>query len=261
LDGFTAAWVVHQQFGDKDTQYITANYGDSPPGVKGHDVVIVDFSFRRDVMLALAEEANSIVVLDHHVTAEAALKGLDFAHFDMERSGAGLAWDHFFPGKRRPWLVDYVEDRDLWRFKLPGSKEINAWIGAHPRKTFYDWDHLCDSGSVAAATKGEAVMRHIETYVEQMSAQARNVEFMGYTVPTVNAPFFLISELVGHLAQTAPFAIGWFQAASGDYQYSLRSRADFDVSEIAKVFGGGGHKQAAGFRIPTRVEDDARFRP
>ncbi len=30
--------------------------------------------------------------------------------------------------------------------------------------------------------------------------------------------------------------------------WSLRSRGDFDVGEVAKARGGGGHKNAAGFR-------------
>lgn len=31
---------------------------------------------------------------------------------------------------------------------------------------------------------------------------------------------------------------------------SLRSNGDYDVSAIAKAFGGGGHKNAAGFEVP-----------
>ncbi len=42
-----------------------------------------------------------------------------------------------------------------------------------------------------------------------------------------------MSKLVGHLAESAPFAVGWFQRADGLYQYSLRSCGDFDVSSLA----------------------------
>jgi oligoribonuclease NrnB/cAMP/cGMP phosphodiesterase (DHH superfamily) len=246
-DGFTAAWAARHTYGDA-ARYVPANYGEAPPDVSGYDVVIVDFSYPRETLLAMSAQARSILVLDHHKTAAADLAGLPFATFDMARSGAGLAWD-ILRGSVRPWLVDYVEDRDLWRFALPQSKEINAWISTVPRGDFARWDALDMEGPDQAAIKGAAVLACVEGYVRDMSAQARNVEFAGHTVPIVNAPFPMISELVGHLAETAPFAIGWSMRRDGQFSYSLRSRgADgVDVSEIAKRYGGGGHRNAAGF--------------
>ena len=61
------------------------------------------------------------------------------AIFDMERSGAGLTWDYFYPGRPRPWLIDYVEDRDLWRFKIEDAEVVNAYISTIPY-TFEAWD-------------------------------------------------------------------------------------------------------------------------
>lgn len=267
LDGFTAAWVVHMKYRDTDTQYIAAQYGDPPPDVKGHDVVLVDFSYKRDVLLELRRQARSLLILDHHKTAQAELAGFKAGevgevHFDMERSGAGLAWDYYLPSKpRRFWLVDYVEDRDLWRFKLPDSKAVNAWIDSHPRKSFEDWDRLYVEGVDEARIKGAAVLTFMDRYVYEMGLQARNIDFLGHRVPCVNQPYILTSEVVGALAETSVFAVGWFQRRDGMYQYSLRSRGDFDVSEIAKIFGGGGHKNAAGFQLPHRVELDMRFWP
>lgn len=46
---------------------------------------------------------------------------------------------------------------------------------------------------------------------------------------------------------------GFGEVESGKFQYSLRSRGDFDVSAIAKKFGGGGHKNAAGFNVVGTV--------
>lgn len=51
-----------------------------------------------------------------------------------------------------------------------------------------------------------------------------------------------------------PVALGWWQRFDGKFQFSLRSRGDIDVSEIAKKFGGGGHKNAAGFQLKTLPE-------
>ncbi|PLX31947.1 MAG: hypothetical protein C0604_06035, partial [Clostridiales bacterium] len=33
----------------------------------------------------------------------------------------------------------------------------------------------------------------------------------------------------------------------GSVKVSMRSKGDYDVSQIASIFGGGGHKNAAGF--------------
>lgn len=61
--------------------------------------------------------------------------------FDMNKSGGRLAWEHFFPGKPSPWLVDYTEARDLWTFHLPFSKEVSAAIASYPMD-FAVWNHL-----------------------------------------------------------------------------------------------------------------------
>jgi uncharacterized protein len=251
-DGFTAAWVAWRLYKDGHTEYLPAQYGDAPPDVTDREVLIVDFSYPRDTLRRMAEAATSIRVLDHHKTAQADLEGVPFATFDMNRSGAGIAWDVLHASEARPWLVDYVEDRDLWRFALPDSKEVNAWIAACRSDTFEQWDELEALGVRKAAERGIAVNAFIDRYVHDTAATARLVVFEGHTIPIVNAAYVCISELVGKLAETAPFALGWQQRADGLYQYSLRSRGDaVDVSEIAKRYGGGGHRNAAGFTSQT----------
>jgi hypothetical protein len=72
----------------------------------------------------------------------------------------------------------------------------------------------------------------------------------------VNAPYFASSELAGeipNLFSEAQFGVCYRENARGHFDYSLRSRGDFDVSAVAKHFGGGGHKNAAGFSSHTPV--------
>ena len=132
---------------------------------------------------------------------------------------------------------------------------MNAWIGAVKRNSFEDWDRLNETPLPDVISKGEAVLAFVDRYVSEMVAQARVVDFEGVRIPVVNAPYINISELVGKLAESAPFALGWFQRADGLYAYSLRSRgADgVDVSEIAKKYGGGGHRNSAGFALAERL--------
>lgn len=259
IDGFTAAWCAWLKFGEQ-AEYYPGTFGEPAPDATGRDVLIVDFSYPRNVLLAMKREANTLRVLDHHKTAQRDLEGLDFCLFDMERSGAGLTWDELtgIPREYAP-LVNYVEDRDLWRFKLLGSKSVNALVGATEQtfSAYSELNELIMSNPCQAVELGGAVLKGVDRYVKEMAGQARLGVLAGHTVPVVNAPYINTSELVGYLAEIndlAPFAVGWYQRSDGKYAYSLRSRGAFDVSEVAKLFGGGGHKNAAGFSVAQRVD-------
>jgi oligoribonuclease NrnB/cAMP/cGMP phosphodiesterase (DHH superfamily) len=260
-DGFCAAWIVHKKY--PDAEFHAAHYNTDPPDVRDKDVLICDFSYPRDVLLKLRDEAKTLWVLDHHKTAQANCEGLDFCTFDMGKSGARLTWEHLFPGEgeRSPFIVDYTEDRDLWRWDLLHSKEINAAIRSYPMD-FDEWSNLeqrLSFGVQSVVTEGEAILRFQQQYIDMAKTCCREVdlslhEAWGYgDVPIVNAPYFGISDLLNAICEErkeqgkTPIAVAWFQRKDGMYQYSLRSIGDIDVSAIARKYGGGGHKNAAGF--------------
>ena len=132
-DGFGAAWVVRKALGEID--FHPGKYQEPPPDVTGKDVVMVDFSYKRPVLLEMAEKANSILILDHHKTSAEDLVDLPanvIAKFDMNHSGAMLTWEHFFPGQEPPPLLLHIEDRDLWRFALQNTRQIQASVFSFP---------------------------------------------------------------------------------------------------------------------------------
>jgi oligoribonuclease NrnB/cAMP/cGMP phosphodiesterase (DHH superfamily) len=259
VDGFTAAWVAHRYYRERglDAELLAASYGDEPPNVTGRDVLIVDFTYPRETLLAMHEQAAALLVLDHHRSAEEALRGLPFATFDMQRSGAGLAWDTLFPGQPRPWLVDYVEDRDLWRWHLPWSREVSAGLALYD----FDlglWNALGQQESPDFQRSAGVVVTHYQArQTAKHVERARPARIAGYLVPVVNATT-LISEIGNELAKAAPFAALWW-ADEGGVHYSLRSCPTYvehvDVSVIAGLFGGGGHRHAAGFKVPALVHE------
>lgn len=263
VDGFASAFVCWLAFGN-NAEYIPMAYGDDPPDVRGKNLYIVDFSFKRDVMLRLMKDARRTRVFDHHKTAQAELfhlepeiEGLESnarVIFDMERSGAGITWDELFFDSPRHWLVNYVEDRDLWRWKLENSREVNAYISALPF-VFDAWQYAMDNvSSVEAKINGMAIQLKQKQYCIEVARNARPIrlDFNGKFCDTyiVNAPQHDISELLEYLMDfhNKNIVMGYFQRDDGMFQYSLRSRGDNDVSEFAKAFGGGGHKNAAGFQ-------------
>lgn len=264
-DGFAAAWACWRKLGDS-AEYIPCEYGNPPPDVTGANVYIVDFSFSAAVLTEMAEKAEHITLLDHHVSAQKDLEGLEvpklYIQFDMEQSGATLAW-HFFFGDEPCWLVDYAEDRDLWRHKLPDSHAVNAYLMALPH-SFEAFNEAFDLGAEKVAQLGKGCITWQRYYIEATKKLSRVQRFLGHDVPVVNAPYTAVSEVVGELSEGHPFAMGWHQKQDGQVVYSLRSRGGFNVSELAQSCGGGGHKAAAGFTLPKfpwELTEPQEFKP
>jgi oligoribonuclease NrnB/cAMP/cGMP phosphodiesterase (DHH superfamily) len=169
-----------------------------------------------------------------------------------------MAWDHFNPGKPRPWKINYVQDRDLWTWALPNSNAVNAYIRTRVR-TVEDFDELFPLDMPTREIDlGSMVLDAEASYVRETMKNARKgvlqQSWGDLIVPIVNASTYCHSELLGELAKGADFAVGWFATARGTYRYSLRSDPQgLDVSAIAKLFGGGGHKHAAGFEVDQPV--------
>lgn len=243
-DGFCAAWIAHKLY--PTAEYVFCHYGDSPPDVIGKDVIIADFSFKREILLDMKTKAKSLIVLDHHKSAQVDLEGLDFCLFDMNKSGGRLTWEHFYNKDKSPWIVDYTEDRDLWRFNLPYSKEVNVALRSYPM-TFESWDTLNSGESLIS--EGTAILRYKEALIKSHIKHAKEVDIGGYKVLCCNCSTGdLISEIGEILAKDRPFGATYYYNDKGDQIYSLRSSPNgVDVSEVAKIFLGGGHKHAAGF--------------
>lgn len=250
-DGFGAAYAMWKHLG-KDAQYIACSYGKPPPEMPDASTIfIVDFSFKRDVLLQLAEKAK-VIVYDHHKTAQEDLAGLEHPNlkivFDMTRSGALITWQETFPGEPVPLLIQHISDRDLWEFKLDGSHEVHKALVATPFD-FDVWDNL-DVEDLKDA--GHIMGQLHDQLVEKTCKSAFLRKIGGHLVYVVNTSFawsevgdFLLKDGAGG----GPF-VASFTVFEDEIMWSLRSRGEFDVSEIAKKYGGGGHKNAAGFKSP-----------
>lgn len=252
FDGACAAWIIKQEY--PNAEFVAAQYGDSFPFHeygKDDDIIIVDFSFPRDIMEAIKDQCRSILVLDHHKTAQANCEGLSYCIFDMNKSGASLTWNHYFPDDPIPRLVKYIADRDLWRFNEPDSEDINAFIQSYPIDyNAYDTiDYLLENRFDQCLDEGKAITRYKQSMVKMICSNYVIKTIAGYKAAVVNCAV-LMSE-VGHelaLIKGVDFGAYYFDRADGNRQWGARSIGDFDVSEIAKQFGGGGHKNAAGWQ-------------
>lgn len=256
FDGTAAAWVAWKYFAPRnvDVIFYPENYGNDPPYAMcaGLKTYILDFSYPRQKLIKLKFIAADLLVLDHHKTAEEDLRGLPYTIFDMNRSGAGLAWDWFFAGKPRNWLVDTIEDRDLWRFAYPESRALMAWVATIPM-TVDAYDALSHGDPQTLRMHGEAILRYIEKYGKKASEHALFKMIGGSIFPVMNMSYQNCSDHLNAFIENSnglhDRAASFFLTKDNRWQFSLRSVGDFDVAEIAKKFGGGGHKNAAGFTV------------
>ena len=251
-DGFAAAWVVRRALlGDVD--FYPATYGSDPPDVTGRDVFIVDFSYPRLVLLEMAAAAKSLTILDHHISAKHAIEGLPNAitRFSLGLSGCMLAWKYFFPDETPPRLLQHIQDRDLWLFNLDATREICAGLYSYAFD-FQMFDLWCNSDQLhGLAADGAAIERKTaKDLLELLDSNTRFISFAGCTVPTANLPPYLASAGGDELSKANDFAVVWYDTRDG-VRVSLRSQTTggVDVSEVAKVYGGGGHRNAAGFTV------------
>jgi oligoribonuclease NrnB/cAMP/cGMP phosphodiesterase (DHH superfamily) len=267
-DGFAAAYILWHEFKD-EAEYLPMSYNEELPLVayRNKDVYIVDFSFPPAIHVEIAQHANYLVWLDHHKTAIQAFRPSTtvsylyrdpkcFIDLDMSQSGAGLAAKHFDDCvKSNPIIqkmVMHVEDYDLWRFTYPDTKAFNAWLNLMP-KEFKLWDMLFHKDLTeyeweSYIEKGKLLLRAREFQIEELSKKARAVTLLEQLGSAVNAPSMFASELGNKLAErSGTFGMVWECTPDGTIKVSLRSVDLYDVSTLAKQFGGGGHRNAAGF--------------
>ena len=248
-DGFGAAYSAWKSLGNK-AEYYAATHGEPPPDVKGRNVVILDFSFNNATTKQMIEDAANLMVIDHHKSAMVELHDISNTYFDMTHSGARLAWDFFHPGKEPPKFINYIEDRDLWKWELPYSKEFAAAFDMVPFE-FEEFEKFEDDSVFDDAVKrGSYILAYSKTVIKKICDKAESRKFEGLSAMVVNASRWM-SEIGSRLSPDCDFAIIWYyDHLSRNIKVSLRSfHETVDVSEIAKKFGGGGHKKAAGFTL------------
>ncbi len=254
-DGFGAAWAAWKVLGSK-ASYIPVSHGDPPPSLPPHsNVAIIDFAYPREISLTLKDKVQGLIVLDHHVTAEKELEGLDFAIFDKSISGATLGWQYFHPKEEVPLFIKYLQDKDLWTWELPSSQEFSAALASYPFD-FTVWESLTVDQLLQ---EGKTLLRLQKQLVDLALTKHFWANIAGYSVPVVNAMHFRseIANLLCHKYPSAPFAAVYQDLPQGVRGWSLRSVGDFDVASIAKSLGGGGHKNAAGFTQPSPLDSTA----
>lgn len=283
VDGCTCRAILEEKYGEQ-AEYIEVDHAEVDPAFpekfqkfwdyvsqfKNTEVFMADICLK-EVFIDLFLENNNIVnIIDHHETALPLIKmlrerkkdnpeialNITFSD-DNSESGAMLTWKHVHPNVKPPMLVEYVSDGDLWTFnygydtnyfysgmlannRQPKQVPKNYWI-----QLLHDNVELKKVIDLGSTIYGP--------YIEEVKSFvpfATEVVLDGQTGYMVNASLKYKSELGNFLAlKNMTFGLVWEVKDDGMVACSLRSVKPFRVKEIAEKFGGGGHGQAAAFRV------------
>ena len=259
-DGFASALAAWLFYAGR-AEYLPLDHGDIKsvdelPALAGRAVYILDFSFSPDIMRAIDERAAKLVMLDHHKSAAEKLSGFacrcGVVHFDMNKSGARLAWEFFQPDTPVPGLVRFVEDRDIWVWQYAESAKFLAALDMEPHD-FARWAEIAKFSPAQLTdfmARGQAMDEKFSKLAADIAEGAQPVIFNGQNGLMVNAPGVFHSLIGNTLSEkSGTFALMWQAGKDGAIKVGLRSQRGFDCIALAESMGGGGHAQACGFKM------------
>lgn len=274
-DGACAGWIAESALTSLglDVTCWPMGYGTDPPWdlIESNDLVyIVDFSLEETDLEKINEMGKMGRVIDHHKSRADFLQSRDYATFDLERSGAGLTWDFFYAQYPRPWFVNLVEDRDLWRFSLPASRNFQLYVLAHQfeRGLFTSFanryglgdavpEDIVSACDLLAMQRDHNVDQAVRSAIDMRLQHSYPDDYLDVMCAYVTANH---SE-VGHAlidSEVYPVSLTWRYKKGGTHvSLSFRSDGSVDVSEWAKARGGGGHTAAAGCTLEAHVWEAA----
>lgn len=269
--------------------FLAAQYSDPQPTLEKlatyDEVYIVDFSYAPAILFgwAMMLEHTLFTVIDHHDTFCQAW--LEFGNerkrigqteeipnlaislsVDNSNSGAMLTWKYFFDLDIAPEFLELIEDRDLWRFKFTRSRFLHAYLSSQK----YDFtvldslcnnvflDDACSAGAAVLEYREQLHLQFVSQLTRSMTLELDATSKESITGLAVNCPGQFASEVGNILAiKSGTFGATYCTNSDGDTVISLRSTKDsgVHVGNVAKLFGGGGHANAAGFTLPGEEKE------
>ncbi|MEN9338126.1 MAG: hypothetical protein RIQ41_440 [Candidatus Parcubacteria bacterium] len=254
-DGFAAAWCAWKKFGES-ASYVAASYSDAiPEGIDGKEVYVLDFSYDATSLPLLESKARRLVVIDHHKGGKPHVEQTKEHVFDLEHSGAYLAWVYFHPETKVPDFIEYLSDGDRNIFTRENAEPICTYI-CSTEKTFDAFTRTCEEMENPAqraqvVEKGRSLERYRDFILEPALNSIHFIELGGVILPAVNCVFPMDekSHLIRTMYEKYPPVAMSYRYDEGEWKCSLRSDGTFDCTVLAGKFGGSGHPGASGFSI------------
>jgi len=270
MDGKCAGAIVKEYYNNSESEksgetYIPINYKDDFPFdsiVQNETIVIVDFSLQKEGDFErLIQLTDKIIWIDHHKTAiekNAHLEGKVSGVRKDGVAGCVLTWNFFFPEREVPRIVKMLGDYDIWDFSNYGNDLNVLQTGIrlyenHPESC--EWRRWLEFGNKEYSlenfseimNKGLIALQYRDkTWAGLIKSWSFWATFEGYKVICCNAGS-VSSQLFNSVKEDFDLMMP-FVFDGKQWTVSIYSTKDIDCSELAKKYGGGGHKKAAGFQ-------------
>lgn len=225
---------------------------------KNKNVLICDFSFKKDMTLQLIKNTKNLLIIDHHLSAQKELQDIEdkYKIFDMKHCGAYLTWKYFFDTE--PGLfIKYIEDNDIWIKEMPNTLEMTEYISMLEYK-FEEYEKfILNEGEIYKVIEfGKILLKQSQKNIDSSLNKStvkmidfnNNIYFVGICNATCN-----INEIGNQLLtkfKHIDFSLIYSINTDNNTNVSLRSdEKRADVSVISSKCGGGGHKCASGMSL------------
>lgn len=285
LDGWMSAaivelwWEQQKRESDKDTlDMIGYNYGQPVPELTSFDKVIMcDISFPKSEMDKLNNqlELKNLIWIDHHISAINEMNAALFEGIrDTKFSACELTWKYFFPETFMPEIVRLLGRYDCFGHKNTSeeTKVLEFQYGARQiisnHEQAYEWLQNCmieqknKQKELAPCEfriweQGKSIYAYLCADAKQAYQNRFTIYFGDYAFCAINKerfnPINFGIQYHNDKADEIYFYDGcacFYRRSDGKWSFSLyNDNGMIDCSIIAKSFGGGGHKGAAGFVV------------
>lgn len=273
LDGFSSGAIVKAKY--PHAKLIGWDYKDPIPDFeqfKGEDIIMIDISFPMDKMNELAKVANTVIWIDHHISArkdyETAINsdntdmlGAIVYIYELGVAACEIGWKHLFPDTETPYAITLLGRYDTWR-QTEGDWENQTLPFQYYMRTVCTSPEtfpsfLFDAREdhymywiVECVSSGIAILKY-QKEQDRLACQRsgfKRLVYNGLHGVCLNTRAFSSSTVESIYDDNTDDIMIGFEYTGTKWSISLRSIGDkVDCSLIAKERGGGGHKNAAGF--------------
>ena len=268
--------------------FIGFHYGDPIPDLSEYDKVIMcDISFPKEEMYSIYNKLHdNFIWIDHHISAindnvyidDNICKGHKYNGVrDINFAACELTWKYFFPNDTMPEIVKLLgrydcfghkgtdEEQKVLEFQYGARQSISNYEEAYE---YLKWEiRHKDTGNSyidRIHDTGKSIYGYLCTEAKQAYENGFNVILKepnelvpSNPVKDISRNFICINK---ERVNPINFGIDYhkdgydgcacFHYANGIWNFSLyNDNGEVDCSVIAKQYGGGGHKGAAGFRL------------
>lgn len=221
-------------------------------------IYIVDFSISPDDMLKMFNITKNIIWIDHHQTAIKKYNGFPYKITGIrgndDESGCLLTWKWFNQDKKIPLFVNLIDDWDTWKHKdilsEPFIIAFNSEDNNYP-SNFDFWSSLEKYDNVKImVNNGLQMIKYRSGYSKSVNKHIgseicfEGLKIFASNIPHANSTYFSSIDKNKYDA----FMPYYYDLNKRLWTYSLYScKPEVDVGSICAKYGGGGHKNAAGF--------------